>query len=237
MATPYAIVELHSAHSTQDEARSRRARDIPVLVVARHQPAGRGRLGRDWVEPDLALFSSIAFEPAWPVGAWGRIPLVAGLAVKEAIDASFGIDVGLRWPNDVVLPTGKVGGLLAESSGSTVVVGCGINLVWDAPVPGAAALHHDLAEAGRPLDLAVAWVDRFFDRLTRPPDDWGIDEYRRSCVTIGRSVSYAAGTGRARSISEDGALVIETPTGPVSVTSGEVRLHDPATIPFDRGGS
>ena len=237
MATPYAIVELHSADSTQDEARARCEGDTPVLVVARHQSAGRGRLGRDWVEPDLALFSSIAFEPAWPVDAWGRIPLVAGLAVKDAIDASSGIEVGLRWPNDVVLEIGKVGGLLAESSDGTVVVGCGINLVWDEPIPGAAGLHHDLAEAGRPRDLAVAWVDRFLDRLTRPPDDWGIDDYRRSCVTIGRRVSYAAGTGTARSVAEDGTLVVETPTGLVNVTSGEVRLHDPATIPFDRGGS
>ena len=237
MATPYAIVELHSAESTQDEARVRADADVPVLVVARHQPAGRGRLGREWVEPDLALFSSIGFAPAWPIGAWGRIPLAAGLAVKEAIDASFGVDVGLRWPNDVVLDTGKIGGILAESSDSRVVVGCGINLVWDKPVSGAAALLHDAAQAGRPLDLATAWVDRFLDRLNRPPDDWGIEEYRLACVTIGQPVSYSAGTGTALSVSDDGALVIETPAGLVTVASGEVRLHDPATLLIDRGGS
>lgn len=237
MATPYAIVELHSTESTQDEARERVDDDTPVLVVARHQPAGRGRLGREWVEPDLALFSSFAFKPAWPIDAWGRIPLAAGLAVKDAIAAACGIDVGLRWPNDLVLAAGKVGGILAESSGGTVVVGCGINLVWHEPLQGAVALHLDEASAGRPLDLAAAWVDRFLGRLAGPPDDWGIGEYRDACVTIGRPVAYAAGTGIAVSVSCDGALIVETGTGRVTVTSGEVRLHDPATLPIDRGGS
>jgi len=225
------------AESTQDEARARSDHDVPVLVVARHQPAGRGRLGREWVEPDLAMFSSLAFEPAWPVDAWGRIPLAAGLAVKEAISASFGIDVGLRWPNDLVLEAGKIGGILAESSEGRVVVGCGINLVWHDPVPAAAALHDDEGSAGQPLALATSWADRFLERMSRSPDDWGIDEYRRACVTVGRPVSYAAGAGTALSISEDGALIVQTPTGRVSVTSGEVRMHDPATLPSDRGGS
>ena len=236
MATPYAIVERHSAESTQDEARARVDDHGPVLVVARHQSAGRGRLGREWVEPDLALFSSFAFRPAWPIEAWGRIPLVAGLAVKDAIAAASGIDLGLRWPNDLVVGMDKIGGILVESNGGVVVVGCGINLVWRNPVHGAAALHHDEVSAGRPLDLAIAWVDRLLDRLAGPPDGWGIDEYRQACVTIGRSVSYAAGTGIAVSVADDGALVVETATGRVTVTSGEVRLHDPATLPIDRGG-
>lgn len=236
MATPYAIVELDSAESTQEEARERASGDRPVLVVARHQPAGRGRLGREWIEPDLALFSSFAFEPSWPVAEWSRIPLVAGLAVRNAIADVSGIAVGLRWPNDLVVAAGKVGGLLVESCDGRVVVGCGINLLWKEPIPGAAALHADTSAVCPPLELARAWVDRFLERMTGSPGGWGAEEYRRACVTIGRSVSYAAGSGTAVSVSADGGLVVETPTGLVTVTSGEVRLHGPATLLIDPGG-
>ena len=236
MATPYAIVELDSAESTQDEARVRAHSTRPILVVARHQPAGRGRLGREWIEPDLALFSSLAFEPAWPARDWSRITLVAGLAVRAAITELCGVTPGLRWPNDLVVESGKIGGLLVEASEGRVVVGCGINLFWRNPIPGAASLYAEGSAVGPPIELARAWADRFLDRMTASPGEWGADEYRGACVTIGQSVSYASGSGIAVSVSDDGGLVIETPSGRVTVTSGEVRMHDAATLPVDRGG-
>ncbi len=237
MATPYAIVELESAESTQDEARALSDRGNPTLVIAENQPEGRGRLGRVWVEPDRALFSSFAFIPTWPAPAWSRIPLVAGLAVREAIDERCGITVGLRWPNDLVVEEGKIGGLLAESGDGLVVVGCGINMVWDDPMIGAAALFVQESNAIQARDLAVAWVDRFLERMARPPEAWGVDEYRRVCITVGRRVSYPSGSGTAIGISEDGALLVETNGDVVAVNSGEVRLHDPATLPGDRRGT
>ena len=236
MATPYAIVELESAESTQDEARVRCAGGIPVLVIAEHQSAGRGRLGRAWVEPDRALFSSLGFATAWPAHAWSRISLVAGLAVRDAIEERCGITVGLRWPNDLVTEDGKVGGLLVESGNGVVVVGCGVNMMWDNPMDGAAALFAPRVVVVPARDLAVAWVDRFLELMTRPPNAWGVDEYRRACVTLGHRVSYAAGSGTAVGISGDGALLVETDGGIVVVDSGEVRLHDPATLPQDRRG-
>ena len=237
MATPYAIIELESAESTQDEARSRSNPITPTLVIAENQPAGRGRLGRSWVEPDQALFSSLAFGPVWPLRAWNRIPLVAGLAVREAIEKVCGITAGLRWPNDLVTENGKIGGLLAESGDGIVVVGCGINMTWTDPINGAAALFAPGSEVVPARDLAVAWVDRFLELMTRPRDAWGADEYRRACVTVGHLVSYPSGSGMATGISDDGALLVATDGGIVAVDSGEVRLHKPATLPEDRRGT
>lgn len=180
------------------------------------------------------MFSSLACVPAWPIRAWSRLPLVAGLAVREAISVTCEITVGLRWPNDLVVDRGKVGGILVESGDDRVVVGCGINLVWDAPVAGAAALCTDEATAPSPRRLAAAWVDAFLERVECGPDAWGVDEYRRACVTIGAPVEYAAGAGTAVGISPDGALLVETSGGVVEVQSGEVRLHHLATLPMDR---
>ena len=234
MATRYAVVELESAESTQDEARGRYERLRPVLVIAGHQTAGRGRLGRDWIEPDRALFASLAFEPVWPIESWSLIPLAAGLAARSAIDVCSGISVDLRWPNDLMVGDGKVGGLLAESGDGIVVIGCGVNLLWAAPIAGGRALYRTDPGPESAGELARGWADRLLDLMARPSDDWGIDSYRTACVTIGRSVSYAGGAGTAAAVSDDGSLLVETPDGVVAIHSGEVRLHDRATLPTDR---
>ncbi len=233
MATRYAVVELELVESTQDEARDRHESPDPVLVIAGHQTAGRGRLGRRWLEPDRAVFASLAFEPAWPTEAWSLIPLAAGLAARSAIEALSGVTVGLRWPNDLILGDGKVGGLLAESGDGVVIVGCGINVLWETPISGGAALYEDDPGPMIAARLAEGWADRLLDLMALHPDDWGIDDYRDVCVTIGRSVSYAAGSGIAIGVSEEGSLLVETADGVVAVHSGEVRLHDPATLPTD----
>jgi len=177
------------------------------------------------------MYSSFVFEPGGSVGDQGLIPLVAGLAVRSAIDDLTGIDVELRWPNDLMLGDAKVGGIISESSGGVVVVGCGVNLEWTTPMEGAVALGAAAAGGVSGLDLARAWIDRFLSRIDRGSDARGLDEYRALCGTIGRHVSYAGGSGLAVGIADDGSLLIETPTGTVGVRSGEVRLHDAATLP------
>ena len=234
MATRYAVVELESTDSTQEEARERRATQHTVLVVADRQTAGRGRSGRRWVQADRAMFSSLAFEPTWPIDRWSLIPLAAGLAVRSAIDDLAGVDAGLRWPNDLMIGDAKLGGILAESDERAVVIGCGVNLEWASPMTGAVALDAATTRSVTGADLAVAWADRFLDRMARSSDDWGLDEYRSACRTIGRAVSYPRGSGVAVGVGDDGSLLVETSVGVVNVHSGEVRLHDAATLPTDR---
>jgi BirA family transcriptional regulator, biotin operon repressor / biotin---[acetyl-CoA-carboxylase] ligase len=179
------------------------------------------------------MYSSLAFEPTWPIDSLSLIPLVAGLAVRSAIEDLAGVSVGLAWPNDLMLSGGKVGGILVESGEGLVVVGCGVNLEWQSPMEGAVALDAVTLAPVSGLDLAVAWADRFLARLDHEPVDWGIDEYRAACSTAGRAVTYAGGPGFAVGISDDGSLLVETATGTIAVHSGEVRLHDAATLPLN----
>jgi len=230
LATRYAVVELESVESTQNEARERFEGSDPVLVIAGHQTAGRGRLGREWLEPDRAVFASVAFEPAWPVEAWSLIPLAAGLGARSAIGAIAGVTVGLRWPNDLVIDAGKIGGLLTESGDGIVIAGLGLNLVWEEPIEGGAALCEATPAPGTEREIAAGWADRLLASMALPTDDWGIDDYRAACVTIGRSVSYTSGSGTAVAVSDEGSLMVETSGGVIAVHSGEVRLHDRATL-------
>ena len=223
MDTHYASVTLDSAESTQDEAAARFS-GSPLLVVAAEQLHGRGRLDRTWVEPDRGLFTSLAFTPAWPAARRPLIPLVAGLAMRRALDEAYGLVVDLRWPNDLMVGSEKVGGILVESTDERTIVGCGVNLWWSDPIAGAAGILAADPGPDAAEDLAALWATLFLERMLADPDYWGHHEYERACVTVGQTVAFAGRGGTAVGIDDDGSLLVDTGGGVVAVHAGEIRV-------------
>ncbi len=112
-----------------------------AVALAEHQTAGRGRLGRIWVdEAGSGLTFSVVLRPTVPLARWPELTLVAAEAVATAI----GPDASIKPPNDVLVGGRKVAGILAEAS-DRVVLGIGIN-VGEAPWPGAGFLERDRLE-------------------------------------------------------------------------------------------
>ena len=132
-------------------------------------------------------------------------------------------DISLKWPNDLVVAGDKVGGILSESDGDAVVVGLGVNLYWpDSPV-GVTALFDVDPGPSVVEPFAAAFAEALFRRLGAPPEDWGRDEYLACSVTVGQRVRWEpSGEGRAVAIGPNGELVVETATGSISISSGEV---------------
>jgi BirA family biotin operon repressor/biotin-[acetyl-CoA-carboxylase] ligase len=228
MDTPYVSIVVGAVTSTQHLARNR-FDGVPLLVSAQQQTAGRGRTGAEWIHADRAVAASLALSPHWPRETWPRLNLVAGLAGRVAA----GPRVGLAWPNDLMLGDSKVGGVITESDGSTVVIGFGLNLYWPAPIPGAGALFDTIPGAGALFDTdpgseethrrARSWAVDLLGRLDCGPDEWGIDEYRRHSATLGREISWLPdGRGRAVDIASDGGLIVETARGREVLNSGVV---------------
>lgn len=141
-----------------------------LVIVAEQQNAGRGRLGRSWVSPPRAgLAVSVLLRPAVPTARWGWLPLLAGVALAEAVGRVAVVDAVLKWPNDLLVRSamaadavgagyGKCAGLLAEVvpcgevPGGAVVLGIGLNVhqrVDELPPPA------DLG-ALPPVSLALA---------------------------------------------------------------------------------
>lgn len=128
-----------------------------AVALAEHQTAGRGRLGRTWVdEAGAGLAFSVVLRPPPPVARWPEITVLAAEAVAEAI----GRGAVIKRPNDVLLGGRKVAGILAEA-GDHVVLGIGVN-VGSAPWPGSG-----FVEADR-LELLVA----ILERLERRYEAW-----------------------------------------------------------------
>jgi BirA family biotin operon repressor/biotin-[acetyl-CoA-carboxylase] ligase len=169
-----------------------------VVVGADHQTAGRGRRGRTWESrPGAALLVSVILRPA-PL----LVTLAAGVAAAEACEeAVAGSHVALKWPNDLLLGDGKLGGILSELVGDAAVVGLGLNLGW-AP-EGAALLGADV-DRDSLLHAYLAGLDQPGDVLAR---------YRPRCATVGRRVRVelpgGSVEGTAEAVDDDGRLVVD----------------------------
>lgn len=220
--------------STQAELVSQaRAGADPQALATTSQTAGHGRRGREWTcAPGAGLAMSVLVRPP-RIDAWTWLPLLAGVAVVEALEALGADGLGLKWPNDVLAPSGKLAGLVAERvDGRTMppafVLGIGLNLTPDGLPPNAACLahlgvHDDAATIGTAVLAAV--LDRL-DRWVHDPS--GIaEDYRRRCVTLGREVrvSLPGGRevhGRGDDVDDDGCLVVTGPAGRQALSAGDV---------------
>jgi BirA family biotin operon repressor/biotin-[acetyl-CoA-carboxylase] ligase len=215
-----------------------------VVLAAEEQTAGRGRMGRTWVAPPrAALTFSMLLRPTPPPVRRGWLPLLAGLAVAEAVTAVTGVPAGLKWPNDVLAGDAKLCGILAESAGDAVVVGVGLNVSTEPaelPGPGPGALPAtSLRAAGataldrEPLLLAIlAAVERWYQAWQNArgdPEHSGLRAaYTGRSATIGRTIRAELPGGKTLSgpavgVDPDGRLLVRVSSGAeVAVAAGDV---------------
>ena len=228
-----------------------------LVLVAEHQTAARGRLDRGWsaparsgltfsvllrpsdVTPDVMPDLQVGLPPRPPVAVpparWSLLPLVVGVGVATALRRVADIEVGLKWPNDLMIGDRKVAGILAEVVDDAVVVGVGLNVTLreaELPVPAATSLA--LAGAGcTDRDTLLRAVVRgigdeylAWRRVEGDGERSVLPRYRQLCVTLGREVSVDLGAdslkGRAVEINADGSLVVQTSAGRRSVSAGDV---------------
>jgi BirA family transcriptional regulator, biotin operon repressor / biotin---[acetyl-CoA-carboxylase] ligase len=199
-----------------------------ALVVADHQTAGRGRLGRSWeAPPGTALLFSLLLKPP-PERDVPQLSLVAGIAVADTIERMLGLSVQIKWPNDVMLRRRKVAGCLAEARDEAVVLGIGVNVnqTSDQLPPNAGSLR---SLTGREWDRE-AILSTLLEDLDRGYLAWragGLDALYEGLgprdFLRGRRVSVNGTSGVASMINREGRLEIEVGHGElVTVDSGEV---------------
>nr|MBA2384966.1 biotin--[acetyl-CoA-carboxylase] ligase [Actinomycetota bacterium] len=99
-----------------------------AIATTDHQTAGRGRLGRPWVEaPGTAVLVSVLLRPP-PERPAPQLSLVGGLAAALTAERALGLAAQIKWPNDVMVDRHKVAGVLAEARSGVVVLGIGVNV-------------------------------------------------------------------------------------------------------------
>jgi len=224
-----------------------------ACVVSDQQTAGRGRLDRTWVSPPgSGLWASFLVRPGdVPAERRAWLPLVAGVAVTDALAEACAVRAELKWPNDIVAIAAacggsdgprKLGGILSTlvplsgDLGDAVVLGIGINVAMrsqDLPVKQATSV---LLEGGRPdrTALLAALLGALETRVGqwRMGDEAIPRDYRARCTTIGRRVdvllpSGAQVQGIVSGIDDDGHLLVSDGESTSCITAGDV-IH--ATI-------
>lgn len=210
--------------------------DLPLLVSAEEQTAGRGRMGRVWVAPaGSALLTSLALRPRW-LAPERSVALVwmAAVALCEAVEVAAGVPAGLKWPNDLLLPAqgeglAKAAGILLELSYAgagleSAVIGIGVN-VSAAPPPGSARYPATCVEAA--AGRAVSRLALLQALLTR------LDAWYTWLGAGDTAQLFAAWRGRLRNL---GAPVrVETPAGPIEGLAEDVG-DDGALLVRDAAG-
>jgi BirA family biotin operon repressor/biotin-[acetyl-CoA-carboxylase] ligase len=199
-----------------------------ALVVADHQSAGRGRLGRAWeAPPGTAILCSVLLKPP-PERAAPELSLVAGVAVADALERTTGLAVQVKWPNDVMLRRRKVAGCLAEARNGAVILGVGVNVnqAREQLPDGAGSLRtltgreHDRAQLLDVLleDLSSRYAEWLAGGIDAVYDGLGPRDFLR-----GRQVTVNGVHGVASKIDRRGRLELEVGHDQfVTVESGEV---------------
>lgn len=155
------LVHADRMGSTNDRARRLAAEGATngTLVVADRQTAGRGRTGNVWVSPPGGIWTTTVLRPELTAAAAGRLTVAGGVAAAEAVAAA-GADPSLKWPNDVLLGTGKVGGVLTELVVEGIpVAGKPVSAVLPGTDPDEATLDAVLLGIGINADLDPAALE------------------------------------------------------------------------------
>lgn len=233
------IVSLPSVDSTNEEAKRQGDAGAPhgSVFVADEQTGGKGRLGRRWVSaPGSGLWFSILLRPDVLPSEITGITLLSAVAVCRGIQALTGCEARIKWPNDVVIGTKKVCGILTELSAEMehvhyLIPGIGVNTSNGAFPPELSDRATSLKmETGQDIRRAVL-LGKILEEFEELYNRYGVssfpEEYRSLCVSLGRPVSLQRGgrklTGTAVGIAPDGALLVRTQEGEeIAVTSGEV---------------
>ena len=239
------IIELSETSSTNEDALrlASGGESLPLWVTARTQTSGRGRAGRSWVSLEGNLHASFAMRTPAPMAAAGQLALVAGVALSDAVQTIATAQpmrgLRLKWPNDLLVGTAKLGGILVETTrglhnpGFIAVIGFGLNITACPPDVEAACLSQykistSAAKVLEALDVTLSgWLSVWNAGI-------GFEAVRAAwlqrCGQIGEPISVQGDqgplTGTFQGLDRSGALLAGIDGRLQTITYGDVKLID-----------
>lgn len=245
LTTNFIGQEIHhysEVDSTNEVAKELAEKGSPegTIIIAESQRSGKGRRGKKWLSPSGGVWMTIILRPDIPLSQAPLLTLVTGVAVAKTLANDCNLDVGIKWPNDILIGEKKVCGILTEASASAkgleyVVVGIGIDLNVDVEAfppklrEGATSLRRELDKEIQGVELVQDFLVNFenlYNDFTKGQFTEILNQWRKLSKTIGSYVEvHQKGRtvrGEAVGISKDGILILEMDDGSLQkVISGE----------------
>jgi len=223
------MVYLQEAPSTMDLAKELARKGCPAFttVVAGRQAQGRGRLRRVWSSEEGGLYFTVVLRPRIP-GLWSaRVNFLASFTLASILRQGYGVDAGLKWPNDILVDGRKLCGLLSEmeSEGEQVNfinIGIGLNVNNDPPKvqPPAVSLKALLGREVPRRELLSRFLDALEQGIAAEPWDRVIGEWKTGSVTLNRPVRIVTTKEETRGVAvdvdENGALLLRKDDGTIA---------------------
>ncbi|HFC8466370.1 TPA: bifunctional biotin--[acetyl-CoA-carboxylase] ligase/type III pantothenate kinase [Neisseria subflava] len=235
----------HECSSSNDEimALARQSADLAhkALCVAHFQTKGRGRQGRSWVNRQgECLMFSLGWVLDKPQYELGSLALVVALACRRAL-ADIGLDVNIKWPNDLVVANDKLAGILIETARvenkTVAVIGIGINFVLPKEVENATSVQALFQTASKQgvsvktlLNAVLAQLDALLSEYAQNRFASCVGEYDAANRDTDRPVlllqeGRVVHEGVVKGVDAQGALRLLTDKGEKTIVSGEISLR------------
>ncbi len=215
-----------------------------LVLVADHQLAGRGRLGRRWQSPPgVNLYLSLLIRPDIPVQQAPQLTFLSAVAVATTLAEVCGLPAEVKWPNDILIDGAKIAGLLNEMDAETerinyVILGIGVNLNMTADqfpreltYPATSVLLQTGQRVDRPhfLKLLLERLDVYYGEFLEQGFAPIRSRWEALCPIVNRTVRVGAGDtsrcGVVVGLESDGALKLQREDGCVErIVAGDVRL-------------
>lgn len=245
MGLDFDIYRFHEIDSTNDYLMMLGRKGFPegVVALADYQTKGRGRFGRKWTsEESKNLLFSLLLRPTFlNIDEIFILTFAAAISVAEVVERATGMEVTLKWPNDVLLQEKKICGILLEGSFDTgilnyVVMGIGLNvnqksfdgtLLWTATSMAIAT--------GKEFDrdeLMLSFLSHFsaiYDIVRKRDFYFLMKRWKERCKMFGKRIEVNVGdksfTGIFEDVGDDGRLVLKTLEGIRYFNAGEVKIN------------
>jgi BirA family transcriptional regulator, biotin operon repressor / biotin---[acetyl-CoA-carboxylase] ligase len=212
-----------------------------TIIIAEHQTAGKGRLGRQWeANPNENLIFSIVLRPRLSPDATNLLPLYVAVALSQAIERMTGLTVECKWPNDLLINNRKVAGVLIEASTKNggiehVVIGVGVNVNQHRFAGELQSKATSLKLAlGREVDRAALFqeilssLESNYNSIMSDGLQSIVPTWLSRSSMVNRKISVSErGTvisGIVKGLSNEGGLVLKTATAERTLYAGDVTI-------------
>lgn len=240
------VLYFDTIDSTNNKAQELAEKGYPsgTLVVADKQESGKGRRGRSWVSPSgTGIFMTLMIKPDINPNNASMLTLVAALAVAKAITSVTGEEALIKWPNDIVVNSKKVCGILTEMNAqfdyiNHIVVGIGINVHNESfPEEISQMASSLMIEAGgkrfhraQIIAETMSYFEQYYDTFLKTQDLSAlVREYDELLVNMNKAVRVLDPKepfdGKAMGITPKGELIVDTWESRKLVSSGEVSVR------------
>ncbi len=233
------VIRYKRVTSTNDKAKvlAEKGAGEWTVVAAKVQTRGRGRFGKKWQSRKGGLWLSIILRPRMSPEGVAKLQFLASNAVRKVILTETGLVVQTKWPNDVVVESQKIAGILVESKSkgrqvTFVIVGIGLNLnqrrsTLPAGATSLYAITHEKFDEMRMLSGILEQMREDYAILDTPDEILG--KWWASCIHRLKNVRVQTGRntidGIAKGVEADGALLLEQNGRTMRITEGSLSMR------------